>query len=84
MGGASCPIGASTALDADAFVGTARATARGPVLCRPDQFEQIGLIPLGYNRAIPLMAQAFLGIGETFGDSPETGRLTPQFDFYAA
>ena len=50
----------------------------------PDQFEQIGLIPLGYNRAILLMAQAFHGTGETFGDSPETGRLSPHFEFYAA
>lgn len=50
----------------------------------PDQFEQIGLIPLGYNRAILLMAQAFHGTGETFGDSPETRRLSPHFEFYAA
>ena len=50
----------------------------------PDQFEQIGLIPLGYNRAILLMAQAFHGTGETFGDSPEKGRLSPHFEFYAA
>jgi hypothetical protein len=50
----------------------------------PDQFEQIGLIPLGYNRAILLMAQAFHGTGETFGDSPETCRLSPHFEFYAA
>jgi len=50
----------------------------------PDQFEQIGLIPLGYNRAILLMAQAFHGTGETFGDSPKTGRLSPHFEFYAA
>jgi hypothetical protein len=50
----------------------------------PAQFEQIGLIPLGYNRAILLMAQAFHGTGETFGDSPETGRLSPHFEFYAA
>jgi hypothetical protein len=46
----------------------------------PDQFEQIGLIPLGYNRAILLIH----GTGETFGDSPETGRLSPHFEFYAA
>ena len=50
----------------------------------PAQFEQIGLIPLGYNRAILLKAQAFHGTGETFGDSPETGRLSPHFEFYAA
>ena len=50
----------------------------------PDQFEQIGLIPLGYNRAILLIAQAFHATGETFGDSPETGRLSPHFEFYAA
>jgi hypothetical protein len=50
----------------------------------PDQFEQIGLIPLGYNRAILLMTQAFHGTGETFGDSPETGRLSPHLEFYAA
>ena len=52
--------------------------------CAPnDQFEQIGLIPLAYNRAILLMAQAFHGTGETFGDSPETGRLSQHFEFSA-
>jgi hypothetical protein len=54
------------------------------IFADPDQFEQIGLIPLGYNRAILLMAQALHGTGETFGDSPETGRLSPHFEFYAA
>jgi hypothetical protein len=61
-----------------------RQTRDDAVLADPDQFEQIGLIPLGYNRAILLMAQAFHGTGETFGDSPETGRLSPHFEFYAA
>jgi len=41
-------------------------------------------MPLGYNRAILLMAQAFHGTDETFGDSSETGRLSPDFEFYAA
>ena len=50
----------------------------------PDQFEQIGPIPLAYNRAILLMAQAFHGTGETFGDRPETGWLSQPFEFSAA
>jgi hypothetical protein len=49
---------------------------------RPARAQHAG--PLGYNRAILLMAQAFHGTGETFGDSPETGRLSPHFEFYAA
>ena len=47
-----------------------------------EQFEQIGLIPMAYNRAILLMAQVFHGTGEVFGDREERGRLTQHFEFY--
>lgn len=49
----------------------------------PEQFEQIGLVPMAYNRAILLMAHVFHGTGVAFGDSPERGRLTQDFEFYA-
>ena len=48
----------------------------------PEQFEQIGMIPMAYNRAVLLMAQVFHGTGCAFGDRPETGRLTQHFEFY--
>jgi uncharacterized protein DUF6445 len=48
-----------------------------------DNFEQIGLIPLAYNRAVLLMAQVLHGTGCAFGDTPETARLTQHFEFYA-
>jgi hypothetical protein len=46
------------------------------------QFEQIGLIPMAFNRAILLMAHSFHGTGKTFGDRKENGRLTQHFEFY--
>jgi Family of unknown function (DUF6445) len=45
-------------------------------------FEQIGLIPMAYNRAILLMAQAFHATGAVFGDNINNGRLTQHFEFY--
>jgi Family of unknown function (DUF6445) len=49
----------------------------------PENFEQIGLIPMAYNRAILLMAQVLHGTGRAFGNSPEEGRLSQHFEFYA-
>jgi hypothetical protein len=48
----------------------------------PDMFEQIGLIPIAYNRAILLMAQVFHGTGAVFGMDKHTGRLSQHFEFY--
>jgi hypothetical protein len=48
-----------------------------------DVFEQIGTIPMVYNRAILLMAHDLHGTGEAFGDEPRSGRLTQHFEFYA-
>lgn len=48
----------------------------------PDNFEEIGVIPMAYNRAILLMAHVFHGSGRGFGSSPQTGRLTQHFEFY--
>ena len=50
----------------------------------PEQFEQIGLIPMRYNRAVLLMAHAYHGTGLAFGDRDETGRLSQHFEFYEA
>lgn len=47
-------------------------------------FEEIGLIPMAYNRAILLMAQVFHGTGRVFGDRAENGRLSQHFEFYAS
>jgi hypothetical protein len=49
----------------------------------PEMFEQIGVIPIAYNRAILLMAQVFHGTGAVFGTDKHTGRLSQHFEFYA-
>jgi hypothetical protein len=49
----------------------------------PKQFEQIGLIPMAYNRAVLLMSQVFHGTGAVFGRNRYDGRLTQHFEFYA-
>jgi hypothetical protein len=48
----------------------------------PANFEEIGLIPMAYNRAILLMAQVFHGTGTVFGKGPENARLSQHFEFY--
>ena len=48
----------------------------------PSDFEEIGTIPMAYNRAILLMAHVFHGSGVAFGDRPENGRLSQHFEFY--
>lgn len=64
-------------LDRDSFKREVQAFFRDD-----EQFEQIGIIPMLYNRAIVFMAQVFHGTGKCFGDSPENGRLTQHFEFY--
>jgi hypothetical protein len=49
----------------------------------PANFEEIGTIPMAYNRAILLMAQVFHGSGCGFGDKRTNGRLSQHFEFYA-
>ena len=49
----------------------------------PENFEEIGTIPMAYNRAVLLMAQVFHGSGDAFGDRSENGRLSQHFEFYA-
>ena len=47
------------------------------------QWEEIGRVPMAYNRAVLLMAQCFhMSVG-IFGDRPENGRLTQHFEFYS-
>lgn len=48
----------------------------------PNEFEEIGTIPIRYNRAIVFMAHAFHGTGTSFGDKIENCRLTQHFEFY--
>jgi hypothetical protein len=47
-------------------------------------WEQIGQVPMAYNRAVLLMAQCFHMSMGIFGTTPENGRLTQHFEFYAA
>jgi Family of unknown function (DUF6445) len=47
-----------------------------------DNFEQIGMIPMAYNRAILLMAKVLHGTGVAFGADKLSGRLTQHFEFY--
>jgi hypothetical protein len=49
----------------------------------PEMFEQIGVIPIAYNRAILIMAQVFHGTGAVFGADKYSGRLSQHFEFYA-
>ncbi len=46
-------------------------------------WEEIGLIPMKFNRAILLMAQCFHSSAGIFGDNFENGRLTQHFEFYS-
>jgi uncharacterized protein DUF6445 len=48
----------------------------------PENFEQIGLIPMAYNRAIILMAKVLHGTGAVFGTDKDSGRLSQHFEFY--
>ncbi len=47
-----------------------------------NEFEEIGTMPIRFNRAIVFMAKVFHGTGKVFGDSVLTGRLTQHFEFY--
>lgn len=45
-------------------------------------WDEIGQIPMKFNRAVILMAHCFHGSTGVFGDSAATGRLTQHFEFY--
>ena len=45
-------------------------------------WEQIGLIPMAFNRCTLLMAHCFHSSAGIFGDKSERGRLTQHFEFY--
>lgn len=47
-------------------------------------WEEIGRIPMQYNRAVLLMGQCFHMSMGVFGDTPASGRLTQHFEFYSA
>jgi len=48
-----------------------------------NEWEQIGEIPMLYNRAILLMSQCFHGSTGLFGNTVENGRLTQNFQFFS-
>jgi Family of unknown function (DUF6445) len=48
----------------------------------PRNWEQIGLIPMVYNRLVILNAHCFHASLGVFGDSLDNGRLTQHFEFY--
>ena len=45
-------------------------------------WDQIGELPMRFNRLIVLMAQCFHASTGIFGDTPESGRLTQHFEMY--
>jgi hypothetical protein len=47
-------------------------------------WEEIGRIPMQYNRAVLLMGQCFHMSAGVFGNSAEQGRLTQHFEFYSS
>lgn len=48
----------------------------------PENFDQIGMIPMAYNRVVLLMAKVLHGTGVAFGADKYSGRLTQHFEFY--
>jgi len=65
-------------LPTDEFGANVRAHMRD--LSNWEEYQRVGM---AFNRAVLLMAQCFHGSTGIFGSSPETGRLTQHFEFYA-
>lgn len=49
----------------------------------PESFDEVGVIPMVFNRAVVLDVHQFHGTGRLFGHAVRDGRLTQHFEFYS-